>query len=118
MTQKNKIKNMKTNTSTIQGVLSIAALICLVAGFFKIFSPEINEFLYNRLFYLLIGMSFFFQAPTLSNRNFLYPMYAAAALCVVGAFMRQDSQLEIIKTIGLFAGVILSIVGKPKITRS
>ena len=108
---------MKTNTQTIQGILSIAALLCLVVGFFNLFTPEINDLLYNKLFYILIGVSFFFQAPTLSNKNFLYPMYAAAALCVVGAFMRPDSQLNMIKTIGLFAGVILSIVGKPRVTK-
>lgn len=108
---------MNTNTSTIQGVLSIAALLCLVVGFFKFFSPEVNDFLYNRLFYLLIGISFFFQAPTLSNKNFLYPMYAAAGLCIIGAFLPVDSQFAIVKTIGLFAGVILSIFGRPRLTR-
>jgi hypothetical protein len=108
---------MNTNTSTIQGVLSIAALLCLIVGFFKIFSPEVNDFLYNQLFYLLIGVSFYFQAPTLANKNFLYPMYVAAGLCVIGAFMKPDSQLAIIKTIGLFGGVILSIFGRPRVVR-
>lgn len=108
---------MNTNTQSIQGILSIAALVCLVIGFFKLFSPEINEFLYNRLFYILIGASFILQAPTLTNRNFLYPMYLAAALCIVGAFMRPDSQLNMIKTIGLFAGVILSIFSRPRLTK-
>lgn len=108
---------MKTNTQTIQGILSIAALLCLVVGFFKLFSPEINDLLYNRLFYLLIGASFLFQAPTLANKNFIYPMYIAAALCIIGAFMKPDSQLYVIKTIGLFAGVVLSIFGRPKVTR-
>ena len=108
---------MNTNTQSIQGILSIAALVCLVIGFFKLFSPEVNEFLYNRLFYILIGASFILQAPTLTNRNFLYPMYLAAALCIVGAFMRPDSQLNMIKTIGLFAGVILSIFSRPRLTK-
>lgn len=108
---------MNTNTQTIQGVLSIAALLCLVVGFFNLFSPEINDLLYNRLFYLLIGASFFFQAPTLTNKKFMYPMYLAAALCIIGAFMRPDSQLNMIKTIGLFAGVILSIFSRPRIVR-
>lgn len=108
---------MKTNTVALQGILSIAALICLVVGFFNLFSPEINNFLYHRLFYFLIGASFFFQAPTLANRNFLYPMYVAAALCMIGAFMRPDSQLNIIKTIGLVAGVLLSIFGRPRVVK-
>ena len=108
---------MNTNTQAIQGILSIAALICLVVGFFDLFSPEINNLLYHRLFYVLIGASFFFQAPTLTNKNLLYPMYAAAALCIIGAFLPQDSKFIAIKTIGLFAGVILSIFNRPRQVR-
>lgn len=108
---------MRTNTQTIQGILSIAALLCLVVGFFNLFSPQINDFLYNKLFYFLIGVSFFFQAPILANKNLLYPMYAAAALCIIGAFLPKDSEFAVIKTIGLFAGVILSIFNRPKVVR-
>lgn len=108
---------MKTNNQAIQGILSIAALICLVIGFFKLFSPEINDILYNKLFYILIGVSFIFQAPTLSNKNLLYPMYAAAALCIIGAFLPADSEFAMMKTIGLFGGVILSIFSRPKMVR-
>ena len=108
---------MNTNTQTIQGILSIAALLCLIVGFFNLFSPEINDFLYHRVFYVLIGASFFFQAPTLTNKNFLYPMYAAAALCIIGAFLPLDSSFTSIKTIGLFAGVILSIFNRPRPVR-
>lgn len=109
---------MNTNTTTLQGILSIAALICIVVGFFNLFSPDINHFLYDKLFYILIGASFFLQAPTLTNKNFIYPMYAAAALCIVGAFMKPDSQLAVIKTIGLFGGVLMSIFSRPKLTRN
>ncbi|QDP85062.1 hypothetical protein FNJ88_05615 [Chryseobacterium sp. SNU WT5] len=108
---------MKTNTTTIQGILSIGALVCILVGYFNLFSPEINSFLYNRLFYILIGASFLVQAPTLTNKNLVYPMYIAAGLCIVGAFMRPDSQVAIIKTIGLFAGVLMSIFSRPKIKR-
>jgi hypothetical protein len=108
---------MNTNTTTIQGILSIAALVCIVVGFFNLFSEEVNSFLYNRLFYILIGASFFFQAPTLTNKNLVYPMYIAAGLCVIGAFMEQDSQLSIVKTIGLFGGVLMSIFSRPKLRR-
>ncbi len=108
---------MNTNTQTIQGILSIAALLCLIVGFFNLFSPEINDLLYNRVFYILIGASFYFQAPTLTNKNMLYPMYAAAALCIIGAFLPRESQLSAIKTIGLFAGVLLSIFNRPRTIR-
>ncbi len=102
------------NTQTIQGLLSIGALICLLAGWFNFFSPEINDFLYQRMFYALIGLSFFFQAPTLANRNYLYPMYIAAALCIIGAFLPFDSRFAVIKTIGLFGGVLISLFNRPK----
>ncbi len=108
---------MNTNTQTLQGILSIAALLCLVVGFFNLFTPEINDILYNRMFYILIGASFFLQAPTLTNKNFLYPMYLAAGLCILGAFLPTDSEFTMVKTIGLFAGVILSIFSRPKLTR-
>lgn len=109
---------MNTKTSTLQGILSIAALICIVVGFFNLFSPAINSFLYDKLFYLLIGASFLLQASTLANKNMVYPMYIAAALCIVGAFMRPDTQLSAIKTIGLIAGVLISIFNRPKLTRN
>ncbi len=108
---------MNFNKTTLQGILSIAALICIVVGFFNLFSPEINELLYQRLFYILIGASFFVQAPTLTNKNFIYPMYVAAGLCIVGAFMRPDSQVAMIKTIGLFAGVLMSMFSRPRLRR-
>lgn len=109
---------MKANTTTIQGILSLGALVCILIGFFNLLSPEINEFLYQKLFYILIGASFFVQAPTLTNKNFLYPMYAAAALCVVGAFIPVDSQFSAMKTIGLFAGVLMSIFSRPKMPKA
>lgn len=108
---------MKTNTTTIQGILSIGALVCILVGFFNLLSPEINDFLYHKLFYILIGASFFVQAPTLTNKNFLYPMYAAAGLCIVGAFIPMDSQFSAMKTIGLFAGVLMSIFSRPRVPR-
>ena len=108
---------MKANNQTIQGVLSIAALICLAVGFFNLFSPEINDLLYNKLFYILTGVSFFFQAPTLTNRNLLYPMYAAAALCIVGAFLPINLGLTFLKTIGLIGGVAISLMARPKMPR-
>lgn len=98
----------------IQGIISIAALACLLVGWFNLLSPELNEFLYQKLFYILIGVSFIFQAPTLTNKNFLYPMYVAAGLCIIGAFLPAGSQYAAIKTIGLFAGVILSIFNRPR----
>lgn len=105
---------MNQNTASIQGILSIAALICLVIGFFNLLSPEINDLLFQKVFYVLIGASFFLQAPTLANRKFLYPMYVAAALCVIGAFLPRESQFGAIKTIGLFAGVIISLFNRPR----
>lgn len=105
------------NQIKIQGIISIAAILCLLAGWFNFFSPEINNLLYHKVFYVLIGVSFFLQAPTLTNRKFLYPMYIAAALCVIGAFLPAESQFSGIKTIGLLAGVIISLFNRPRQTR-
>lgn len=105
------------NQQTIQGIISVIAVICLAAGWVNIFSPEVSNILSKRVFYVIIGISFVLQAPFLSNKNFIYPMYAAAGLCIIGAFMKTDSQLEMIKTIGLFAGVLLSIFSRPRMPR-
>ncbi|CEJ71808.1 hypothetical protein SAMN05421866_3856 [Chryseobacterium oranimense] len=102
------------NQQTIQGILSIAALVCLAAGWFNLFSPEINHILSGKIFYYLIGASFFFQAPLLSNKNFTYAMYAAALICVVGATLPEGSKFSVLKTIGLLGGILLSFTGKPK----
>lgn len=102
------------NQQTIQGILSIAALVCLAAGWFNLFSPEINIILSRKFFYYLIGASFFVQAPLLTNKNFTYAMYAAALLCIVGATLPEDSKLSILKTIGLLGGIALSFTSRPK----
>lgn len=101
------------NQQTIQGVISVVALICLAAGWFNFFSPEISNILSRRVFYILIGISFAIQAPFLSNRNFVYPMYAAAALCIIGAFLPLESRLAGMKTLGLLGGIILSLSNRP-----
>lgn len=102
------------NQQSTQGILSIIALVCLAAGWFNFFSPEINNLLSRKVFYVLIGISFFLQAPLLSNKNFVYAMYAAAAICVLGGlFIPLGTRLESIKTIGLLGGIILSIVNRP-----
>lgn len=110
---KTKAINMK-NQQSVQGILSIIALICLAAGWFNFFSPEINNLLSRRVFYVLIGVSFFLQAPLLSNKNFVYAMYVAAAICIIGAFLPLDSRLATLKTIGLLAGIILSLSSRPR----
>lgn len=106
---------MTQNSSKIQGILSIVALVCLAAGWLNLFSPQINHILYNIIFYIAIGLSFFFAAKMYPNKNHQYIAYAAAALCIIGPFL--PANLSFIKTIGLFTGVILSFVARPKYTR-
>lgn len=101
------------NQQTTQGVLSIAALLCLVIGWFDLFSPEINILLSRKVFYVLIGISFFLQAPFMTSKNFMYAMYAAAGLCVVGALFPVEWKISGIKTLGLLAGIILSFSNRP-----
>lgn len=108
---------MMQNSQRIQGVLSILALICLAVGWFNLFPPQITELLYQRFFYILIGLSFIFQAQSFVNQKFVYLMYIAAGLCILGSFLPFDSQFARIKTIGLFTGVIVSIFNRPRAKR-
>jgi len=101
------------NQQTTQGILSIAAVLCLVAGWFNLFSPEINVLLSRKVFYVLIGISFFLQAPMMTTKNFMYGMYAAAGLCIVGALFPLDWKISGIKTLGLLGGIILSFANRP-----
>lgn len=108
---------MMQNSQRIQGFLSILALICLAVGWFNVFSPEITDLLYQRFFYILIGLSFIFQAQSFVNQKFVYLMYIAAGLCIIGSLLPFDSQYARIKTIGLFTGVIVSIFNRPSANR-
>ena len=102
------------NQQQTQGIISIIALFCLVVGWFNLFSPEINNLLSRRVFYILIGISFLLQAPLLKNRNFVYGMYAAAAVCVLGGLLIPvGSRAESLKTLGVFVGLILTFAGRP-----
>ena len=103
---------MKNNLQVAQGVVSVLAIVCLMAGWFNIFSPEINDLISRQLFYILIGLSFILQAPLLPNSKFAYPMYGTALLCIIGAFLPIDSSFGIIKTIGLLGGVIISFASR------
>lgn len=98
----------------ITGVLSVAILLCLAVGWFNIVSPEITLFLNRRLFYVLVGITFAIQAQFFTNKTMAYPMYAAAGLCILGAFLPFDSNFAVIKTIGLIAGVILSMFNRQR----
>lgn len=104
---------MQNQSTTIQGVISIAALLCLVVGWFRILPPDITDFLYNKLFYILVGASFYFAAQTYPNQNHRYIAYAAALLCIIGPFL--PGSLEMVKTIGLFAGVVLTFFARPRV---
>ncbi|MFP3592327.1 hypothetical protein [Chryseobacterium sp. SIMBA_038] len=104
---------MNQNLQTAQGAISILAVVCLAIGWFNLFSPEVNAILSKRIFYIVVGVSFILQAPLLVNRNFVYPMYIAAALCIIGAFLPYDSRVSGMKTLGLLAGVIISFSNRP-----
>ncbi|WP_292009062.1 hypothetical protein [Chryseobacterium sp.] len=99
-----------------QGIISIIALVCLGAGLFNFFSPELNSLLSRKIFYILIGIGFFAEATFLSNRSFAYPLYAAALMCVLGAYLLTDTRFAAIKTIGLIIGVIFSLCNRTRHT--
>ncbi|WP_419869540.1 hypothetical protein [Chryseobacterium sp. CT-SW4] len=97
-----------------QGIISIIALVCLGAGLFNFFSPEINSILSGKIFYILIGIGFFAEATFLSNRSLAFPMYAAALMCVLGAYVFTDTRFAVIKTIGLIIGIIFSLSNRSR----
>lgn len=100
----------------INGYVSIALIVCIIIGFFKIFSQDVNSFIYRRLFYILVGVSFFIQTYFISDKKLVYPLYICVALCVIGAFMPLDSSYEGIKSIGLLAGLIITVFNRKKDT--
>ncbi|KPE51382.1 hypothetical protein [Chryseobacterium indologenes] len=105
---------MNHQQKSLQGILSIAALICLAVGWFNLFSPGINLLLSRKVFYVLMGASFFIQAPLFLNKNLSYAMYGAALICIVGAFLPEGSKLSTIKTLGLLGGIVLSLFNRPR----
>ncbi len=98
----------------INGVLSVVILLCLVVGWFKLLPPDLNDIVYHRIFYILIAVSFVIQSKFIANKNMVYAIYASAACCIIGACMPFDSQYSILKTIGLFSGVIISFFNRSK----
>ena len=96
-------------------IVTIGAILCLASGWFDIFPNHITEFLYSKLFYIFIAISFFLQAPYLVRPVFKYPLILAATLCVIGAFLPKDSQFSYIKTVGLFGGVIISVFNRQRV---
>lgn len=103
------------NIQLIQSIVSIAALICLASRWINIFPPDVTSILYGKLFYILIGISFALQARLMTNIGFVYAMYAFGAACIIGAFLDPNSQMSIIKTVGLLGGVILSLIGRSRV---
>ena len=105
---------MNENIKKYNAILSVLVLGCFVVGWFDLLSPEMNELIYRRILYVLIGVSFIFQSRSLKNKSFLYPLYICAALRIVGAFLPLESRFSAIKTIGLFAGVMISLFNRQR----
>ncbi|AQY22345.1 hypothetical protein [Riemerella anatipestifer] len=97
---------------TLQSIVSVAAILCIVVGWVNPFSPEINYIISRQVFYILVGGSFILMGGMLPNKKYSYLMYLAAGLCIVGAFLSMGSSFEVIKTVGLLLGVVISFVGR------
>ena len=111
---------MRSNLQKLQLAVSVLAILSLVLGWFHFFSEEITAFLSQRLFYILVGLSLALQGRMLSftNPRFVYPMYIVAALCVIGACLPVDSQLEFIKSLGFLLGIVISVLSRSQYRRS
>jgi hypothetical protein len=75
---------------------------------------EINVMVKYRLLYMLFGLSFILQAQLLDNTQLKYALYAAAACCTIGALVPLESDFTALKTIGLIAGVIITIFNRKR----
>ena len=102
------------NFKILSGIISVGILFCLVVGWFHLFSPEINQIIYRRIFYVLIGTAFAVQTRLLANPKMVYLLYGAAALCIIGAFLPLSSSFSVIKTIGILIGLIITFTNRPK----
>ena len=105
------------NFQTLIAATSIGAILCLVIGWFGLFSPDVNSLISNRLFYAIVGVSFIIQAQVLVDRRFYYPLIIAGALCIIGAFLPLDSDISVIKTVGLLGGVVISLFSRNRVSR-
>jgi len=105
------------NIALAQGVISIIAVLCLAAGWFRLFPQDVNTFLSARMFYIFISVSFVLQAQILFDRKFIYAMYGAAALCFIGALLPLESRISGMKTLGLLIGVIVSLSNRSNFRR-
>jgi hypothetical protein len=99
---------------TYNAILSVLILLCIIIGWFKPFSSEINVMVKYRLLYMLFGLSFILQAQLLDNTQLKYALYAAAACCTIGALVPLESDFTALKTIGLIAGVIITIFNRKR----
>jgi hypothetical protein len=85
----------------------------LVVGWTKPFSFDLNVLIYNRLFYILIAIGFFLQTRIFAYNSYkLYISYAAIALCIIGAILPLESPWSAMKSIGLFAGIIVTFFNR------
>lgn len=105
------------NYQALIAATSIGAILCLVVGWFGLFSPDINYLISKRVFYVLVGASFIIQAQVLVDRRFYYPLIVAGILCIVGAFLPLDSEIAVIKTVGLLGGVIISMFSRNRVSK-
>ena len=99
---------------TYNAILSVLILLCIIIGWFKPFNPEINVLIKHQLLYILFGLSFILQAQLLGNPQLKYALYAATACCVIGALLPLESKFTPVKTIGLIAGVIITLFNRKR----
>lgn len=106
-----------TNNVQLQGIISITALFCIIVGWFNLFTPQINYILSEVVFYILLAVSFVLQAPSMTTSLYKNLMYAFAVAMVLGAVLPKDMGLNFLKMIGLLGGIMLTLIGRPRIVR-
>ncbi|MDR7721935.1 hypothetical protein [Riemerella anatipestifer] len=71
---------------TLQSIVSVAAILCIVVGWVNPFSPEINYIISRQVFYILVGGSFILMGGMLPNQKILLFNVSSGRALYCGSF--------------------------------
>ena len=100
---------MKLN-SLILGLLFFATAISLLLCWLPIFSAETNDFLYQKLFYILMGLSLMVEATMFSGKTVKILLILSGIGTIAGViFSQQNETFLSIKNISLLLGFVITV---------
>ena len=100
---------MKLN-SLILGLLFFATAISLLLCWLPIFPAETNDFLYQKLFYILMGLSLMVEATMFSGKTVKILLVLSGIGTIAGViFSQQNETFLSIKNISLLLGFVITV---------